>query len=359
MKKQVIYLATTALLTLGLAACSSGKQEQAKTSSSQKTSQVKKASHKKAEQKSSSSQSAKKQAETKNQQASVWDQSKTQQLTTFMTNWGYTMQQSYQAYSPQNPGKFMGIPIPTGIYPDGLAPLAINEPANKQTAAWSNDGTGPKNTYNIVASYVYHNDLGAIDVYAYLFAFYNGKPVALVTNQNEANTEGTTVFKETANPDVKAAFAQIAAGKGIPAKYASPKQKVEANTKMTTDLALRVFWSAKKAEDANWGLDNVTFLFMRDVSNQHVYDSDNINAVFPANTYMVGQSRASANDVAFQLIGNNKAKVYYIPGSLGMTTDDVDPNDIVNNAMSHPQEVEILNVDSATLDALKAKLNQQ
>ena len=359
MKKQVIYLATTALLTLGLAACSSGKQEQAKTSSSQKTSQVKKASHKKAEQKSSSSQSAKKQAETKNQQASVWDQSKTQQLTTFMTNWGYTMQQSYQAYSPQNPGKFRGITIPTGVYPNGLAPLAINEPANKQTAAWSNDGTGPKNTYNIVASYVYHNDLGAIDVYAYLFAFYNGKPVALVTNQNEANTEGTTVFKETANPDVKAAFAQIAAGKGIPAKYASPKQKVEANTKMTTDLALRVFWSAKKAEDANWGLDNVTFLFMRDVSNHHVYDSDNINAVFPANTYMVGQSRASANDVAFQLIGNNKAKVYYIPGSLGMTTDDVDPNDIVNNAMSHPQEVEILNVDSATLDALKAKLNQQ
>lgn len=76
MKKQVIYLATTALLTLGLAACSSGKHEQAKTSSSQKTSQVKKASHKKAEQKSSSSQSAKKQAETKNQQASVWDGTK-------------------------------------------------------------------------------------------------------------------------------------------------------------------------------------------------------------------------------------------------------------------------------------------
>ena len=125
MKKQVIYLATTALLTLGLAACSSGKQEQAKTSSSQKTSQVKKASHKKAEQKSSSSQSAKKQAKTKNQQASVWDQSKTQQLTTFMTNWGYTMQQSYQAYSPQNPGHFRGITIPTGVYPNGLLRLQL------------------------------------------------------------------------------------------------------------------------------------------------------------------------------------------------------------------------------------------
>lgn len=365
MKKQLIYLTVGTLLTIGLAACSNDtKQSQPKSSSSQKTSQLKKVSHKakSSKQVSNTSQSAQ-QATTKEVQADLWDQTKAKQLDTFMTNWGYSMQQKYHSYSPQNPGKFNGIALPMGFYTNGTHPLALNEGSNKQPTAWADTGVGASNTYNIVACYAYQDELTEMDRYTYLFTFYNGKPVALVTGQSEANNYGTTVFKPTANPDVTAAFEQIAAGKGVPAKFAqtpTAAKKVEADTPVTEDIALRVYWAAKKAENADFGITNITHLFFENVSNMHAYDNENVRATFPNNTYMVGQMRNAENDVAFQLIGNNRARVYYIRGSLsGLPGDPTENgNQIADKAMNNPKEVEIPVLPNNTMQALKECLQE-
>jgi len=277
-----------------------------------------------------------------------------------MANWGVSMGQNYTEHTPENPGKFLGVMVPTDFYTNGKIPLALNTPSNRKPTAWSNDGTGPSDTYNVVASYIYESD-ATVQGYVYLFAFYNGQPVALVTGQRDANNDGTMVFKPTANPDVAAAFKQIASGKGIPAKFANAsQQKIEANTSVTEDLALKVYWNAKKAEDASFDPTNIDSLYFKNVSNKHVYDMDDVSAVFPNNTYMVGQSKAGLYDVAFQLIGNNKAKVYYILGSMVTQGNDESKkmiNDTINEEMSNPKEIEISNVDSGTLEVLKDKLH--
>lgn len=125
-------------------------------------------------------------------------------------------------------------------------------------------------------------------------------------------------------------------------------------------MLLRVYWAAKKAENEDFGITNITHLFFENVSNMHAYDNENVRATFPNNTYMVGQMRNAENDVAFQLIGNNRARVYYIRGSLsGLPGDPTENgNQIADKAMNNPKEVEIPVLPDNTMQALKECLQE-
>ena len=91
---------------------------------------------------------------------------------------------------------------------------------------------------------------------------------------------------------------------------------------------------------------------LKNVSNQSIYaDSE---TVYPNNTYLIGESRASESSVAFQLIGDNKARVYYPDGAV-MATADTDFNKLAQSVLNHSRIIEINNVGAGTMQALKDK----
>ena len=138
-KKKIFYLAAATLLTIGLASCGTKEGESTSSSSSnKKTSQVvknKKTSRKKTAQNQSQSKQTTANDNDGHSQTSQWDATKNKQLATFMANWGVSMGQNYTEHTPENPGKFLGVMIPTDFYTNGKIPLALNTPSNRKPTA--------------------------------------------------------------------------------------------------------------------------------------------------------------------------------------------------------------------------------
>lgn len=210
MEIKKFLLVISAVSAIALTACSKQQSSQTKASSQSKVSS--KVASKKAS-KSASSQSASSatsKATSHSQKAETpWDSAKDQQLASFMSSWGASMNQKYVKYTPNNPGNVYGIKIPNDIY-NGKWHLAISDIDNQVSSAWSENGQGASNTYLIVACYSdFTNVKTTYGYHVYLFTIFNGKPVVLISEQNQGNEKNSYVFGETKNNELRNGFAQI------------------------------------------------------------------------------------------------------------------------------------------------------
>lgn len=211
MEIRKFLIVISAISAIALTACSKQQSSQTKESSQSKVSskkaskfkEKKSASSKSASSATSKSTSHSKKAET------PWNSAKDQQLASFMSSWGATINQKYVKYTPNNPGNVYGIKIPNDIY-NGKWHLAISDIDNQVSSAWSENGQGASNTYLIVACYSdFTNVKTAYGYHVYLFTIYNGKPVVLISEQNQGNEKNSYVFGETKNNELKNGFTQI------------------------------------------------------------------------------------------------------------------------------------------------------
>lgn len=108
--KKFYLLAAGLTLSLTLGACAN---HQSKTATSSTTSQSQHSSQSKKTNQASAPK-VQTQAKASHTQATkpTWNETKSKQLATFMTNWGASMNQSYDAYTPDKPGDFYGASIP-------------------------------------------------------------------------------------------------------------------------------------------------------------------------------------------------------------------------------------------------------
>ncbi|WP_338080234.1 DUF4767 domain-containing protein [Companilactobacillus mishanensis] len=137
--------------------------------------------------------------------STLWDNKKDSKLSSFMSQWGPTMNQSYTKYDGKH-----SLDTSTGIkYPDDLNKVTVN--GSNASIGWSKTGKG-NNEYNVVAIYNYVGTVPPLPSHiTYFFAFHNGKPVALVDQTRDGNPRLVT----TSNNKVKTSFASIADGKSV------------------------------------------------------------------------------------------------------------------------------------------------
>jgi hypothetical protein len=139
----------------------------------------------------------------------VWNTSKNEQLATYMASFSSEMDQQYVAYTPGNSVNYYGIQAPDELLGTTRTTLvAVNDAVI--STGWSDSGESAKD-YTIVACYSDAIDAGnrAKSAHLYFFAFHNGQPVVLVTEQNQGANDGALHFTETQNQELKAAYAKI------------------------------------------------------------------------------------------------------------------------------------------------------
>ncbi len=362
--KKFYLLAAGLTLSLTLGACAN---HQSKTATSSTTSQSQRSSQgKKANQ--ASAPKVQTQAKASHTQATkaTWNETKSKQLATFMTNWGASMNQSYDAYTPDKPGDFYGASIPNATY-NGQMPLAIDSVDNQVKVAWAPNGNGPKDTYLLLACYSDTAHARYLGKHVYLFASYNNQPQVLVSQQNQGNERNSFVFKQTANQDLAKGFAQIFAGKNIPAKFdkSSANNSNKQGLAVSNEEALKLFYTVQTSAGGNAEFsqrlanDADSYLFT-DISGQNVTFGmgKDVTRTFPTNTYQVLGSPSYLGSTVFQKIGPNKYLVYQVPShfDLQFQEDASFAKQKSDQYMDHPQEVTVGTVDEQVLAQMKAKL---
>ena len=175
------------------------------------------------------------------------------------------------------------------------------------------------------------------------------------------------MFKQTANQDLAKGFAQIFAGKNIPAKFA--KSPANSSNKqglaVSDEEALKLFYTVQTSAGGNAEFsqrlanDADSYLFT-DISGQNVTFGmgKDITRTFPTNTYQVLGSPSYLGSTVFQKIGSNKYLVYQVPThfDLQFQEDASFAKQKSDQYMDHPQEVTVGTVDEQVLAQMKAKL---
>lgn len=135
-------------------------------------------------------------------QVILFEPVKRQALTELMEELGAAFDQEFESYSPEHQGEMLGYSFPTEV----LEYLAIeNQPV---PASWAENGSHTeKGEYAVVAAY--HNG-----THYYLFAFIDGEPVVLESQQTELKADGLIHFHPTEDEVLQNAFEEIA-GVGI------------------------------------------------------------------------------------------------------------------------------------------------
>lgn len=246
-------------------------------------------------------------------------------------------------------------------------PLAIDSVDNQVKVVWAPNGNGPKDTYLLLARYSDTTHARYLGKHVYLFASYNNQPQVLVSQQNQGNERNSFVFKQTANQDLAKGFAQIFAGKNIPAKFA--KSPANSSNKqglaVSDEEALKLFYTVQTSAGGNAEFsqrlanDADSYLFT-DISGQDVTFGmgKDVTRTFPTNTYQVLGSPSYLGSTVFQKIGSNKYLVYQVPShfDLQFQEDASFAKQKSDQYMDHPQEVTIGTVDEQVLAQMKAKL---
>ena len=135
----------------------------------------------------------------------LWNTAKANQLADFMVQWGQSMGQKYEAYSPTHDVNYYG----GGVYKEQIATnkVAVND--QHVSAAWSNDRTGTAQ-YKIVAMYSDVATARYAGVHLYLFTIDpNGAPKVLITMQNQGAEDGLLHFSVTQNSALQNGFSTI------------------------------------------------------------------------------------------------------------------------------------------------------
>ncbi|KRL05099.1 DUF4767 domain-containing protein [Liquorilactobacillus oeni] len=137
----------------------------------------------------------------------LWNTEKAVLLRKFVNQWQQAMKQNYTSYSPRNSVSFYGVKFPAELK---KGHIEVNN--DKSTLEWSETGRGNKE-YEVVAVYSDINADYTTNKHLYLFAFHHGRPVVLITQQNQETVDKMLYFKPTQNSDLQAGFSNIAAEK--------------------------------------------------------------------------------------------------------------------------------------------------
>lgn len=138
-----------------------------------------------------------------------WNAQKAQELATFMTSWGTTMQQAYQAYTPGNNVDFYGTQLPDSALKNGNGGFRAALNNTPITLKWSENGTAASGEYAVVATYSDANTQPEFKKHFYFFTIKDGQPYVLITMQNQGNAENYLYVSETENTDLRNGFANI------------------------------------------------------------------------------------------------------------------------------------------------------
>ncbi len=138
-----------------------------------------------------------------------WNAQKAQELATFMTSWGTTMQQTYQAYTPGNNVDFYGSQLPDQALKNGNGGWTVALNKSPITLKWSENGTAANGEYAVVATYSDANTQPEFKKHFYFFTIKDGQPYVLITMQNQGNAENYLYVSETENTDLRNRFANI------------------------------------------------------------------------------------------------------------------------------------------------------
>lgn len=136
----------------------------------------------------------------------LWDQEKSEKLSQFMTTWGATMKQAYQAYSPSRNVSLYGLSLPESVLGSGNKWQAVID-GQPIPIVWSEDGLG--DSYELVAVYSDAESQPYLQQHVYFFTIVSGVPKVLVTSQNQGNDNDYLHFRETENTQLNEGFAEI------------------------------------------------------------------------------------------------------------------------------------------------------
>lgn len=367
--KKFSVLSVSLLSALVLAACSQADKA-SNTSSKTQVSVI-------PEQESSHS----KNKSTANQgdKQAVWSKKQASQLATLMKNWGTTMQQQYEEYTPDKPGNFYGAEIPNSVW-NGKMPLAIDSVDNQVKVKWAPSGEGPKDTYLIVACYSDYATQRYAEKHVYLFTIYNGQPYTLVSMQNQGNEKNSFVFSQTQNTDLKGGFEQIFHGQCVPSAYAGgssssnssksqSSSKDQAGLPVSTEQALQAYYTFlmeyNNRDSLYEALQNhdISSIGVSNRSGESVtFDlSPVVKRTFPTNTYVVSATPTAAGTLTFQRISDDEIRVYDVPSHFQdprWDNDSVWANEQANEYMDNPHIIKLKPIDSDMLNLMKANLSE-
>lgn len=209
MKLGIKLGALVGVSVLFLTGCSSSSNNASSSSSSDNTSYSAKSDQNNQSSQASNNQSDNQPTSRQSSTTSAaWTATKNAKLATFMSSWGQVMGQSYERFYPGHNTNFYGMQ-----YPSDLATIKINLNEVQYSGAWSTDGTGSAD-YNVVAIYSDCNTAPDMGEHLYFFAFHNGQPIVLVSQQTngDVTSEGLH-FSQTQNASLNRGFNNIVAGR--------------------------------------------------------------------------------------------------------------------------------------------------
>lgn len=357
MKKSILCSAAV-LAALSLTACS-------KQSSSQDK-QASQISSKSESSQASSSNSANASSSSSSQQRALWNSQKSRQLASFMASWSAGMKQKYVSYTPSSPVDFYGTEAPADQL-SGRYPVSVDDVNNEVAVKWSTTGQEAQNTYLIVACYSDAASAGYADKHLYFFTIYNGKPVVLVTMQNQGNAQNNLGFRETKNVNLKNGFNKIV-GTSSTTNSNTATDNGSAGLPVSDDQAVQAFYTFLRQHEEGSDIynsfkqDEIESLFFNDVSGKNVAGDVNkaVTRVFPKNTYEVRAQPHSEGQVYFQRISDDTIRVFNVPYAFQddrWTKNSAWAVAQANNYMDHPKVMKFSPVDSTMLNLMKSKLS--
>ncbi|MCD5486676.1 DUF4767 domain-containing protein [Lactobacillus delbrueckii] len=366
MKKNILCSAAV-LAALSLTACSKQSSSQDKQASQISSKVVKKASSssKSESSQASSSNSASTSSSSSSQQTTLWNSQKSQQLASFMANWGAGMKQKYVSYTPSSPVDFYGIKAPADQL-SGKYPVSVDDVNNEVAVKWSTTGQEAQNTYLIVACYSDATSARYADKHLYFFTIYNGKPVVLVTMQNQGNARNNLGFRETENVNLKNGFNKIV-GTSSSANSNTATDNGSAGLPVSDDQAVQAFYTFLRQHEEgddiynSFKQDEIQLLFFHDVSGKNVASDVNkaVTRTFPKNTYEVRAQPHAEGQVHFQRISDDTIRVFNVPDAFQddrLTKNSAWAVAQANNYMDHPKVMKLSPADSTMLNLMKSKL---
>lgn len=143
---------------------------------------------------------------------SLWNKQKSQQLNTFVINWGQTLNQAYEQYSPNKNVDLYGLQLPDAVLKNDIGWQAVigNTPI---VLNWSENGE-VANGYALVAVYSDAETQPYMEKHVYFFTIVAGIPKVLVTSQNQGNGNNYLYFTETENIELREGFSNILGSAG-------------------------------------------------------------------------------------------------------------------------------------------------
>lgn len=196
----------------------------------------------------------------KNKTLSNWNSDKTDQLIDLMKNWGNEMGQQYDlAYPNGEEINYYGYHYPNDVSKDNFG-----VDGEKVDMVLTSDNID-EDTYQIVAIFSDINTSKYPGAHLYFFTLKDGKPVVLVTSQNQGNDENLLYFKKSENKDLVANYESIVLGNGHHFSPSTPTEKPKhKQSRISNDDKIAItnefyVWATNQAKKGDMAITTLYF----------------------------------------------------------------------------------------------------